>query len=791
MKLAYTAELAMSRGLRAFHAFLAGLLCTCALAAAGASNWQAFGSTNELQQGVRLEGIVLNQTGAPVADAQVSLSTEAAVSAQVRTDVDGRFVFETVRVRAATLIVRAPGFAKFEEQWTVERESGSTLQAVLTPAPISEEVTVTATRIETRLNDTAASIVVLSSAELESTSALTIDDALRQVPGFQLFRRSGSRTANPTSQGASLRGVGASGASRALVLEDGVPLNDPFGGWVYWGRIPRESVSRIEVLRGGASNLYGSDALGGVVQIITRKAIKPVISVEASYGNQQTPNISLFAGGRAHGLDVSLAGEFFHTEGYVLVDEKERGRVDTLAGARHSTLNLTLERQIEKKGRVFLRGSYFGESRANGTPLQTNRTHLRHLSAGGDWQFKRSGALSFRVYGGTQVYDQNFSAIAADRNSEQLTRLQRVPVQSFGFNAQWSRVVGAKHTLIAGLDAREVRGTSNEIVYVQSKPSSLITAGGRERTAGVFAEDIIRVTSRLFLTAGLRLDQWRNYAAQSTTLSVRQNSPAIINAFADRTETAFSPQLSALYKMSDAISFNASIYRAFRAPTLNELYRSFRVGDVLTLANENLRAERLTGGEAGANVASFNRKLNTRGTLFWTEITRPIANVTLNVAPTLITRQRQNLGRTRSRGMELEWDAPLTNRWNISGGYLFSDAAVTRFPVNAALEGLRIPQVARQQLTFQLRYTNPRRLIVGLQGRLIGAQFDDDQNRFPLKRYFTLDALASRRVAHNAEAFVAAENLLNQRYEIGRTPVTTIGSPLLVRVGLRLRFGSQ
>src|ERR671929_131193 len=104
-----------------------------------------------------------------------------------------------------------------------------------------------------------------------STSAATLDDALRQVPGFTLFRRTGSRVANPTSQGVSLRGVGASGASRALVLADGIPLNDPFGGWVYWGRVPRASVERIEVLRGGASSLYGSSALGGVVNLITRR----------------------------------------------------------------------------------------------------------------------------------------------------------------------------------------------------------------------------------------------------------------------------------------------------------------------------------------------------------------------------------------------------------------------------------------------------------------------------------------------------------------------------------------
>lgn len=215
------------------------------------------------------------------------------------------------------------------------------------------------------------------------------------------------------------------------------------------------------------------------------------------------------------------------------------------------------------------------------------------------------------------------------------------------------------------------------------------------------------------------------------------------------------------------------------------------MGDVQTLANENLRAERLTGGETGATFSSFNQKLNVRGTFFWTETTRPVANVTLRVQPTLITRQRQNLGRTRSRGLELEWDARLATRWSITGGYLFADAVVLKFPANTQLEGLLIPQVPRHQLTFQARYVNPSIVTFSLQGRASGFQFDDDQNLFRLGKYFTLDAFASHRLSKTVEAFIAAENLFNQRYDVGLTPVKTIGPPRLLRLGCRLRLGAK
>jgi outer membrane receptor protein involved in Fe transport len=361
-----------------------------------------------------------------------------------------------------------------------------------------------------------------------------------------------------------------------------------------------------------------------------------------------------------------------------------------------------------------------------------------------------------------------------------------------GFTAQWSRAVGPRQTFVAGLDAREVRGTSDELVFVQNRPTSIVGAGGRERTLGLFAEDILRLTARLFITGGVRFDRWRNYAALQTSVPVRATGgAATVNKFPDRTEMAFSPQLSVLFKPVERISLRAAAYRAFRQPSLNELYRSFRVGDVLTLANENLRAERLTGAEAGASISVPNRRLSARGTFFWTETTRPIANVTLMVAPGLITRQRQNLGRTRSRGFELETEAQLDEHWNITGGYLFSDATVRRFPANRDLEGLLIPQVARHQLSVQLRYENTALVTAGLQARLTGAQYDDDQNRLRLGRYFTLDALASRRVTRHLELFAAAENIFNQRYEIGRTPVVTVGPPVLLRLGLRLRLGAQ
>jgi outer membrane receptor protein involved in Fe transport len=299
----------------------------------------------------------------------------------------------------------------------------------------------------------------------------------------------------------------------------------------------------------------------------------------------------------------------------------------------------------------------------------------------------------------------------------------------------------------------------------------LVSAGGRQRTGGLFLEDVARLTPRLSLTVGGRYDSWRN--------DPEGNLPR-------REESAFSPRASLLFQATERWAWTVSAYKAFRAPTLNELYRAFRVGDVLTTANDALRAERLTGGETGALLNARGGRLTARGTLFWMEVDQTIANVTLSATPALITRQRQNLGRTRSRGVEAEVTARAGERWSLTGGWLFADTEVVSAARQSDLEGLRLPQVPRHQATLQARFDDPRFATLALQARWTGAQFDDDQNRFRLGSATTVDALISRGLGHGLAVFIAGENLLDETVETGRTPLRTLGPPRTVRVGMTL-----
>ncbi len=649
-----------------------------------------------------------------------------------------------------------------------------------TPLPIAEEVVVVADRSGSELGDTPASVSVLSKREIDASAAPTLDETLRQSVGFSTFRRTGSRTSNPTTQGVSFRGTGSSGASRAAVLLDGVPMSDPFGGWVQWERVPAIAVEQIEVLRGGASSLYGDYALSGAVNIIPRKAAQNhAFSAEAFAGGQNTFSGSAFAGTRWRGFTFDSAAAVFQTRGFRPVDEAVRGPVDGYAGVRYTSFLGRAGREFGKSASIFVRPSIFGEVRTNGTGLQTNRTHIRQLAAGGKFSIRERLDAEWRAFGGTQTYDQTFSAVNTTRGAESLTRIQRVPGQNIGGSLVFSGVIG-DHSLVGGVDARQVRGSSDENIYSNGLVTAKVGAGGRETAVGVFVRDLVKVGEKLVLVGGVRYDSWQNTRGFVSAISLASGM-AGTTAFPDRSEVALSPQAALLYSTNDQVSVYASASSSFRVPTLNELYRSFRVGNVNTLANADLRAERATNIEGGVNYK--RRAFSFRSTLFWTKIDRAVSNVTISATPTLITRQRRNVGATRTAGFEIE--AEMTyRRVNLSAGYLFADSRVAEFAADPVLVGLRVPQVARHQMTFQGRYSIDQ-WTVAVQGRAAGKQFDDDQNLFRLEPFLQIDLFASRRISKNASVFAALENVTNSRYSTGRTPIRTVSSPINFRVGVR------
>jgi outer membrane receptor protein involved in Fe transport len=713
-------------------------------------------------------GTVLDPSGAPIPDATVRLEAGEAVIAESRTSNDGRFELAVETEAPLRLVVTAVGFASS----VVRRDGADTvntsLRITLQPAPFFEAVNVTSSRTDQPRADPTVTMTVISSANLLASAPLTIDDALKMVPGFSLFRRTSSRTANPTAQGIALRGIGGTAQSRSLVLADGVPLNDAFGGWVYWNKVPQAAIDRIEVQRGSGSDVYGADAVGGVVQVLTRRPGRPSGRAIVEAGNLGTGRVSIFGGGRASGWRYSTGGEWFTIDGYVPIATRQnpgiapRGPVDSTLGSAHRSGIASAGYQADNGWRVDASANVFSEDRHNGSPESLNTTASRQ-GAGDIAGGVRGGLLTVRVFGGTQQYRQTFTTINAARTAEALNRDQNIPSTAGGAGAQWLRQVG-DHTLLVGGEGRYVEGSTIETPYAQGRALVTTVAGGSQRLGSAFVQDTVHIGERLTLVVGGHADTSRSTASLTS---------------ATRSFGSFNPRASGAYRIGDSgITLRGAAYHGFRAPTLNEYYRGFSAGNTQTLPNEALGPERLTGGDVGVLVG--RGRASARVTGFSNVLDDAITSVTRSSTPQAIIRQRANAGTLRAAGIEIETDLRLPHDFSVA----FASGFVTsRYTGDTALRDKHVPQVPAYNVGLDLRYAG-QAWTGSAQVRVTGRQFEDDLNLFILRRATVVDVFGGRTFAGRMTAFVAVENLLDAVYDVGRTPTLTTGLPRAARVGV-------
>ena len=706
--------------------------------------------------------------------------------------------------------MRAGGFAETRQSLTADETAGP-VDVVLAPANVSETVTVTATRGEQRTGDLPASVSVLSRQEIRQSAAVVADDVLRQIPTFSLFRRTSSLSSHPTAQGVSLRGIGPSGVSRTLVLLDGVPFNDPFGGWVYWTRVPLETVDRIEVVDNSSSSLYGNYAMGGVINLMTAAPARRLIEVRSQYGNRASPKVDVSASDVWGRLGVVVDASAFRTDGYPIVPAAERGAVDNNAAVDFRNANLKLQYQANDRLQTTFRAGYFREQRDNGKAStidgteEANDTTWKTLSGSARLRLPDASTLQVTLFGDIETFRSNFLAVPNAtplRSIGRMTLNQRVPTNAIGGLAHWSRGVGRRQFVTVGADWRRVDGDSEEDgldAVTGTQVTLRRVSGGTQRSLGFFVQDLWTPASGLMITLSARVDRWLNYDGHNFEAAVPSGIPTANDApsLPDRGDTVASPRVAARYRFNDRFSVWGDLGWGFRSPTLNELYRQFRVGTVLTLANNQLGPERLVGGDLGVSVEP-SRNLTWRATWFDNRIKDPVSNVTLTTVGANVTQQRQNLGRTRIRGVQTDIDFRPAGGWRLTGAYLYNRARVTEFASNPALVGNELAQVPRHRGSIQLEYANPRYLNVAFAVQAVGRQFDDDQNirLVPgfsdpgLPGYALISLTAARRVSRNLEIFAGVQNAADREYFVGTLP-TTIGTPRLVNAGVRVRFGGK
>ncbi len=611
-------------------------------------------------------------------------------------------------------------------------------QAAQNPPPLKTTVTVNATLA----SEVPASITVLTGEQLEQIPGANLDDRLRQVPGFSLFRRSSSTVANPTTQGVSLRATGSSGASRTLVLWDGIPINDPFGGWVYWDRIDPDYISEVDISRGASTSIFGDRAMGGTISLFSPLEQHQQFQADVLTGNESTEDVSAGYSNMWGVWGLSVHSRAFETNGYYITPKPVRGSVDDLANVRFATGDARID-YLGTADRLSLHFDVLAEERHNGTLLTHNSTGLGMLALTYTHSWSND-QISFLGFHSQEQYNSTYSQVSANRNHETLTSNQRVPTQDTGGALYWQHHAKRWNT-IAGADTDDTHGVSYDYSYLTHVTTP---SGGTLLEHGVFGQaDFTLGPARFF--AGIR----HEFTGQHGETFVSPNGGVAVGLKNFR--------------------LRASGYRSFRAPTLNELYRPFRVGNAQTLANPNLIPEGLVGVEAGADWSAENTSISL--TLFHNELNNFIDNATLLTTPNLILRKRENFPSGFSRGFEAnirhQW-----RHWGAQAGYVYADALLA--------SGLRIPEIPKNQGTAQITF-NAKNTTFSGGIRAFSLVFDDDLNQYLLPGYSTLQFSAQQRLTSKLSAVASVDNLLDHTYLVALTPSPNTGSPLLWRVGLR------
>ena len=738
------------------------------------------GQTSYLRaQPATISGRVTDSSGQAVAHAGIAVGGAAA---SVFTSRDGQFLVTLPSGWSGpvALHITADGFHTTDVNVTTQ----APLAVTLTAAGPEETVVVSAYGAPLSPADSPANTLVLNHESLSHTSGQALDDKLRQVPGFELFRRTSSLVANPTSQGLSLRGLGSTAASRTLILSDDDPLNDPYGGWIHWDEIPELAIQSVNIVRGGASDLYGSSAIGGVVDLTALKPTANTFQLLSSYGTLNTLDDAALATTHLGKWSALATGGVLRTDGYTLVAPDVRGPVDIPSFVKAENGRVEGGRNFLSTGSAFVRGNVLNESRSNGTPLTTNATRLWRMESGADWNNASGGSLLVRLHGTADHYRQIFSSISKGRITESETRFVETPATELGGAVRWTQALRPNLLVLGGSDTRDVRAEDEEIGYTNSAPSNTKSINARQRQTGLYGE-VLWAPEKWTISAGGRVDFFRTFGAQ-------EYAP-VVKAEPQVNENVFNPRVGVLRHLTPSLAVTGTAFRAYRAPTQNELYRTGQVGQTTTLSNPDLLSERATGWESGVilspghGISSYLPAL--RASYFWTEVNRPITALTIATTPTAITAQRENLGQIRSRGISIDADVRPLSWLTATGGYQFANATVTQYKPNPLLPGKWIPQVAHNVATAQVQAARPKLGLLRLEGRISGHQFDDDANAFRLSGFFQLDGYASHSFPHGVELYAEGQNMLDRTIQAGRTPVLTLGTPLIGTIGLHWRIG--
>ena len=663
----------------------------------------------------------------------------------------------------------------------------------LPPEPPQAEIVVTGKALPEPKADRVYAVERIGRRQIAQSPSHELDQLLKDVPGVQLFRRSDAHSGHPTSQGVTLRALGGNASSRALLVLDGVPQTDPFGGWVNWPAYDPSDLAGVRVVRGGGSVANGPGALAGTIEMTSRADAG--VSGEIDGGSRESfegrARIGLVAGSSV----ISLSGHGERSDGFIPITEGTRGPADERAPYREwsgrgrwvAPIGAVTELQANLSG--------FHDWRTRGTDFTQNRTNGADASvrlvSRGRWQWSALGYWQWRNL------RSSFASVSPGRLVATRVSLQdSVPSHGLGGSFEVRPPMPGGIELRVGADARRTDGESREFfTYVAGEPTRRRFAGGNTLTSGAFVEATAQRAGITF-TGGARLDYWRVNDGHLFEKVIASQQILRDDKYGKRDGWLPTARAGVLAPLGGGFSVRSAAYLGWRMATLNELFRPFRAGLDATAANPDLDPERLAGAEAGVEYARGPIRLSVTG--FTNRLKDAIANVTLGQGPGVFPgvgfvaaggsyRQRQNVDAVKVRGIEAsaEWNS---GPWAVRAGTSLTRARMQASGAAAFLDGLRPAQTPKFAATLAGSWERDGKgaqLVL----RRVGAQFEDDLNSRTLKGATTLDAFASWPLTKRLQLIARGENLTNKLVMagVGGDGSVERATPRTLWLGLRLR----
>ena len=633
----------------------------------------------------------------------------------------------------------------------------STLNNVYAESTNVGEISVTATKTQRFVSEVPASINIITEQDINSSVATSADELLKNIAGVD-FKHSVGFMSTGTTNKITLRGFGGGTEGRTLLLVDGIPMNDSYFSGVEWNQIAVDDIKRIEVVKGAGSALYGSNALGGVINIITKKPKKQKTDISFGYGSLNTKIGSATMSDKIGNFGYYISGQLLNSEGYMADYGTNLKSNSEKRGADRQNATVKVNYDIDDTSSLGATYLYFHNKTLgvfnivegyNPYDQKMNTYQARYTKT-----FENDSDLSVTLF--KKLSETSYDSLNSAKTS--ISYADTGNIDEFGGTLQYTYPLNAMNTITAGIDF--------QFSYAKSKDDystgKIVTVEGNQDYQAVFLQDEIFIGKDWVINIGGRVDSYKNHSGKGHD---ETQTPTSDTTYASRTFTAFSPKVGVLYHLTKDTSIKGSVGKAFRAPTIYDLYRTWVYGSYVYASNPNLDPETVVSYELG-----IEQNINDRGVFSVTAYQSDAKDFIYSITPDPAVptqKEKKNVGKVQIRGIETEFDFQLTNTLKFNANYTFNESVIKEFKENTALENKFLTDVPKHKASFGLAYQNPNIINAKTTVRYVGDRYSDDANTESkiYKSYTMIDLKLSKKLNKNTDLEISVDDLFNSTYK--------------------------